>query len=76
MIIFDIDTVSIRFFDDLMIIYPDFDTHIIHLKILQERYKKSNLRINFNKSDFAQQKLKIFYHYLSQKEFQWTKLFQ
>ena len=57
----------ISFVDDLAVISKDFDAHIAHLEKLFDRLLKHNLKLNFKKSNFAQEEISFLGHILSNK---------
>lgn len=46
------------YIDDLLIVSPDFASHIVKLKIVSEKLRAANLTINVNKSKFCMREIK------------------
>lgn len=46
------------YIDDLLIVSPDFDSHISKLKVVADKLRKANLTINVNKSKFVMREIR------------------
>ncbi|KAG0420524.1 Retrovirus-related Pol polyprotein from transposon 17.6 [Dictyocoela roeselum] len=53
------------YLDDILIFSKTFEDHLEHLKTIFERLKSHNISINFNKSEFAKQKITFLEHVIS-----------
>lgn len=46
------------YIDDLLVVSPDFETHLVRLSTVAERLRKANLTINVAKSKFVMQEIR------------------
>lgn len=46
------------YIDDLLIVSPDFDSHLVRLRAVAERLRKANLTINVTKSKFVMREIR------------------
>lgn len=56
------------YIDDLLVVSPDFDTHLQRLRIVAQSLRKANLTINVDKSKFVMRSIKYLGHIIGNGE--------
>jgi len=58
-------TAAIVYLDDVLILSKNFEQHLLHLKMVFDKFRQANLKINGKKCNFALKQVKYLGHILS-----------